>query len=83
MTSSYFLYDPKSMQSPAAFAMAERMNGIFSPLEILPEAFTKAYELPIGEHVEKNYKGLSYLSWTTGGQYRRHSWHTLAAWSNP
>ena len=56
MTSSYFLYDPKFMQSPAAFAMAERMNGVFSPLEILPEAFTKAYELPIGEHVEKNYK---------------------------
>lgn len=57
MTSSYFLYDPKFMQSPAAFAMAERMNGVFSPLEILPEAFTKAYELPIGEHVEKTTKG--------------------------
>lgn len=77
MTSSYFLYDPKSMQSPAAFAMAERMNGIFSPLEILPEAFTKAYELPIGEHVEKNYKGLSYLSWPFAFRYLKEQFPTL------
>jgi hypothetical protein len=39
------------------------MNGIFAALEIPPEKFTAAYELAIGEHVEKNYKGLSYLSW--------------------
>jgi len=45
------------------------MNGIFTPLEISPEAFTKAYELPIGEHVEKNYKGLSYLSWPFAFRY--------------
>ena len=77
MTSSYFLYDPKFMQSPAAFAMAERMNGIFSPLEILPEAFTKAYELPIGEHVEKNYKGLSYLSWPFAFRYLKEQFPTL------
>jgi hypothetical protein len=38
-------------------------------LEISPEAFTKAYELPIGEHVEKNYKGLSYLSWPFAFRY--------------
>ena len=77
MTSSYFLYDPKFMQSPAAFAMAERMNGVFSPLEILPEAFTKAYELPIGEHVEKNYKGLSYLSWPFAFRYLKEQFPTL------
>jgi hypothetical protein len=44
-------------------AMTDRMNGIFAALEIPPEKFTAAYELAIGEHVEKNYKGLSYLSW--------------------
>ena len=49
--------------------LAERRLGIFSPLEIGSEAFTKAYELPIGEHVEKNYKGLSYLSWPFAFRY--------------
>jgi hypothetical protein len=44
-------------------ALTDRMNGIFAALEISPDKFTAAYELPIGEHVEKNYKGLSYLSW--------------------
>jgi hypothetical protein len=64
-------YNPAdfSMDSPASMAMTDRMNGIFSPLEISPEAFTKAYELPIGEHVEKNYKGLSYLSWPFAFRY--------------
>lgn len=64
-------YNPAdfSMDSPASMAMTDRMNGIFTPLEISPEAFTKAYELPIGEHVEKNYKGLSYLSWPFAFRY--------------
>jgi len=60
------LYSPSdfaSMDSPASMAMTDRMNGIFAALEIPPEKFTAAYELAIGEHVEKNYKGLSYLSW--------------------
>ena len=55
--------DFPSMDSPASMAMTDRMNGIFAALEIPPEKFTAAYELAIGEHVEKNYKGLSYLSW--------------------
>ena len=76
-SSSYFLYDPKFMQSPAAASMSDRMNGIFSPLEILPEAFTKAYELAIGEHVEKNYKGLSYLSWPFAFRYLKEQFPTL------
>jgi len=49
--------------------LTERHLGIFSPLEISSEAFTKAYELPIGDHVEKNYKGLSYLSWPFAFRY--------------
>ena len=49
--------------------LTERMLGHFSPLEISPEAFKKAYELPIGDHVEKNYKGLSYLSWPFAFRY--------------
>ena len=55
--------DFASMDSPASMALTDRMNGIFAALEISPDKFTAAYELPIGEHVEKNYKGLSYLSW--------------------
>jgi hypothetical protein len=60
------LYSPSdfaSMDNPASMALTDRMNGIFAALEIPPEKFTAAYELAIGEHVEKNYKGLSYLSW--------------------
>ena len=57
------------MDTPASLAMADRMNGIFSPLEISPEAFAAAYNLAIGEHVEKNYKGLSYLSWPFAFRY--------------
>lgn len=56
-------FDNILMDNASATMMAERQLGIFQPLEISPEAFAKAYELPIGEHVEKNYKGLSYLSW--------------------
>ena len=62
-TMFYSPSDFASMDSPASMAMTDRMNGIFAALEIPPEKFTAAYELAIGEHVEKNYKGLSYLSW--------------------
>jgi hypothetical protein len=58
-----------SMDQASSAMMTERHLGIFPPLEISPEAFTKAYELPIGEHVEKNYKGLSYLSWSFAFRY--------------
>lgn len=49
--------------SPADLLLAERTVGLFSPLEITAAEFKAAYELPIGQHVEKDYKGLSYLSW--------------------
>ena len=61
--------DFSSMDTPASLAMADRMNGVFAPLEISPAAFQEAYDLPIGEHVEKNYKGLSYLSWPFAFRY--------------
>ena len=58
-----------SLSSPASLALADRMNGLFSPLSITAEQFLQAYDLPIGEHVEKNYKGLSYLSWPFAFRY--------------
>jgi hypothetical protein len=58
-----------SLETPVDMMLAERTLGIFLPLEISSDAFTKAYELPIGEHVEKNYKGLSYLSWPFAFRY--------------
>lgn len=71
MKHSMLTYRPEdfSMDQASSTMMTERHLGIFSPLEISPDAFTKAYELPIGEHVEKNYKGLSYLSWPFAFRY--------------
>jgi hypothetical protein len=74
------LYSPSdlaSMDSPASMALTDRMNGIFAALEIAPEAFSKAYDLPIGEHVEKNYKGLSYLSWPFAFRYLKEQFPTF------
>lgn len=65
------------MDSPASMALTDRMNGIFAALEIAPEAFSKAYDLPIGEHVEKNYKGLSYLSWPFAFRYLKEQFPTF------
>ena len=74
-----FVYDPPdfSMDTPASLAMADRMNGLFAPLEISAEAFTAAYDLAIGEHVEKNYKGLSYLSWPFAFRYLKEQFPAL------
>jgi len=76
MNHSFLTYDPAnfaSMTLPVTAVneamLTERMLGHFSPLDISPEAFKKAYELPIGDHVEKNYKGLSYLSWPFAFRY--------------
>jgi hypothetical protein len=71
MKHAILTYRPEdfSMNEASTTMMTERQLGIFSPLEISPEAFAKAYELPIGEHVEKNYKGLSYLSWPFAFRY--------------
>jgi hypothetical protein len=57
--------------------MTERNLGIFQPLDIPAEAFTKAYELAIGDHVEKNYKGLSYLSWPFAFRYLKEQFPAL------
>ena len=75
MNHSLLTYDPANfaamtpLNAAAETMMTERHLGIFSPLDISPEAFKKAYELPIGDHVEKNYKGLSYLSWPFAFRY--------------
>ena len=80
MTQSWFadvFSFPMDLTSPASLALSDRMNGMFSPLEITPEQFKTAYELPIGEHVEKNYKGLSYLSWPFAFRYLKEQFPTL------
>jgi hypothetical protein len=79
MNHTTFLYRPEdfSMDQASTTMMTERSLGIFQPLEIAAEAFTAAYELPIGEHVEKNYKGLSYLSWPFAFRYLKEQFPTL------
>jgi len=76
-TMFYSPSDFASMDNPASMALTDRMNGIFCALEIAPEAFAKAYDLPIGEHVEKNYKGLSYLSWPFAFRYLKEQFPTF------
>jgi hypothetical protein len=66
---AYSPEDFSSMDPTSQAMMTERSLGMFHPLEISPESFQAAYDLPIGEHVEKNYKGLSYLSWPFAFRY--------------
>lgn len=66
---TYSPEDFSSMDPTSQAMMTERSLGMFQPLEISPESFQAAYDLPIGEHVEKNYKGLSYLSWPFAFRY--------------
>lgn len=76
----FMLYNPADFQTMDPLSqtmMTERSLGQFQPLEISPEAFTAAYELAIGEHVEKNYKGLSYLSWPFAFRYLKEQFPTL------
>lgn len=61
--------DFSSMDPVSQTMMTERSLGMFQPLEISPDSFKTAYDLPIGDHVEKNYKGLSYLSWPFAFRY--------------
>jgi len=70
-------FHPLSMDQTTSALMAERFLGVFQPFVITPEAFKEAYELPIGEHVEKNYKGLSYLSWPFAFRYLKENFPTL------
>ena len=79
MNHSTFIYHPEdfSMDQASTTMMTERSLGIFQPLDIPAEAFTKAYELAIGDHVEKNYKGLSYLSWPFAYRYLKEQFPAL------
>jgi hypothetical protein len=79
MNSSTFIYRPEdfSMDQACSTMMTERHLGVFQPLDIPADAFTKAYELAIGEHVEKNYKGLSYLSWPFAFRYLKEQFPAL------
>jgi hypothetical protein len=62
---------------PAQQSMLDRYNGVFSPLEISAEAFKAAYDTPdIGPHIEKDYKGLSYLSWPFAYRYLKEHFPT-------
>ena len=62
---------------PAKQAATDRYNGLFSPLEISAEAFKAAYDTPdIGPHIEKDYKGLSYLSWPFAYRYLKEHFPT-------
>ncbi len=66
------------MEDSAKQAMIDRYNGIFTPLEISAEAFRAAYDTPdIGPHIEKDYKGLSYLSWPFAFRYLKEHFPTL------
>jgi hypothetical protein len=78
MTHSFSLYDPSTMDDFSRQAMMDRYNGVFAPLEITAEQFKKAYDTPdIGPHIEKDYKGLSYLSWPFAYRYLKEHFPTL------
>lgn len=75
---SYSPSDFSRMEDSAKQAMVERSLGMFSPLEISAEAFKAAYDTPdIGPHIEKDYKGLSYLSWPFAYRYLKEHFPTL------
>lgn len=69
--------DFASMDPTSQTMMTERSLGMFQPLEIPADKYAAAYELAIGEHVEKNYKGLSYLSWPFAFRYLKEQFPTL------
>jgi hypothetical protein len=81
MNHTILTYSPSdffSMEDSAKQAMMDRYNGVFSPLEISAEAFKAAYDTPdIGPHIEKDYKGLSYLSWPFAFRYLKEHFPTL------
>lgn len=81
MTSSFTLYSPSDFSQMDDFskqAMTDRYNGVFAALEITADQFKKAYDTPdIGPHIEKDYKGLSYLSWPFAYRYLKEHFPTL------
>ena len=65
-------------ESTSQAMLADRMAGNFAALEISGEAFTAAYDTPdIGPHIEKDYKGLSYLSWPFAYRYLKQHFPTF------
>lgn len=67
-----------SVNDPTQLAMMDRYNGVFAALEISAEAFKAAYDTPdIGPHIEKDYKGLSYLSWPFAYRYLKEHFPSL------
>jgi len=78
---SFTPYSPSdftAMEDSAKQAMMDRYNGVFAPLEISAEAFKTAYDTPdIGPHIEKDYKGLSYLSWPFAFRYLKEHFPSL------
>ena len=66
-----------SLSALCEVMLAEKQLGIFPPLVVSAEAFAAAYEAPIGDHVEQNYKGLSYLSWPFAYRYLKEHFPTL------
>jgi len=78
MKHSFSLYTPPLMNDPAQQAMTDRYNGVFAPLDISADAFKAAYDTSsIGPHIEKDYKGLSYLSWPFAYRYLKEHFPTL------
>jgi len=81
MTPSFTVYSPSDFSQMDDFskqAMMDRYNGVFAPLEITAGEFKKAYDTPdIGPHIEKDYKGLSYLSWPFAYRYLKEHFPTL------
>ena len=81
MTSSFTVYSPSDFSQMDDFskqAMTDRYNGVFAPLEITAGEFKKAYDTPdIGPHIEKDYKGLSYLSWPFAYRYLKEHFPAL------
>lgn len=61
--------DEQHYSASASQAFADHKLGNFAALEIPFEKFKTAYELPIGDKVEKTYNGLSYLSWAYAYRY--------------
>lgn len=78
MTNTFTLEGISVTSELAQQALTDRFNGLFNPLEISAEAFQAAYDTPdIGPHIEKDYKGLSYLSWPFAKYYLKMHFPTL------
>jgi len=78
MTNTFTLGNASMTSEIAQQTLADRYNGIFAPLEISAEAFQAAYDTPdIGPHIEKDYKGLSYLSWPFAYRYLKQHFPTF------